>query len=103
MENDQSPKNKKLITKVPKVISDVAPKIETIVKWGQGCWTEGKNHKVFIHCEPFHIQLGFYTGSKLEDPKNLLQGTGKFVKHVKIFSSEDINETAFKNLIRQVV
>ena len=101
--NDQSPKNKELITEVSKVISNVSPKLETIVKWGQGCWTEGKNHKVFIHCEPDHIQLGFYTGSMLEDPKNLLQGTGKFVKHVKIFSSEDINEMAFKNLIKQVV
>ena len=100
---DQSPKNKKLITEVSKVITNVAPKLETVVKWGQGCWTEGKNHKVFIHSAPDHVQLGFYVGSTLKDPKKLLEGGGKFVKHVKVFSSEDIDEIAFKNLIRQVV
>jgi len=101
--NDQSLRNKKLITEVSKVICDVAPKLETVVKWGQGCWTEGKKHKVFIHSAPDHIQLGFYIGSKLKDPKKILQGSGKFVKHVKIFSSKDIDETAFKNLIKQVI
>jgi len=101
--NNQSPKNRKLITEVSKVICDVAPKLETVVKWGQGCWTEGKNHKVFIHSASDHVQLGFYVGSKLKDPKNLLQGTGKFVKHVKVFLSEDIDETALKNLIKQVI
>jgi len=100
---DQSPKNQRLINEVSKVIKGVAPELEKIVKWGQGCWTEDKKHKVFIHCEPGHIQLGFYTGSQLKDPKNLLQGSGKFVKHVKIFSRKDIDETAFKNLIQQVL
>jgi hypothetical protein len=100
---DQTAKNKKLITEASKLISTVAPKLETTVKWGQGCWTEDKNHKVFIHCAPDHIQLGFYTGSTLQDPKNLLKGSGKFVKHVKIFSVEDIDKPACKNLIKQVV
>lgn len=101
--SDQSLKNRKLITEVSKIIIDLAPEIKTTVKWGQGCWAEGKNHKVFIHSAPNHIQLGFYTGYKLKDPENLLQGTGKFVRHVKIFSSKEINESALINLIKQVI
>jgi hypothetical protein len=100
---DQSTKNQQLITEVSKVIKSVAPDLETSVKWGQGCWTAGKNHKLFIHCKPDHIQLGFYIGSQLEDPQGFLQGDGKFVKHVKIFSRGDIHERAFEKLIRQVV
>jgi hypothetical protein len=100
---DQSIKNKKLITEVSKVIDSVAPEWETVVKWGQGCWTEGKNHKVFVHCKPDHIQLGFYAGSQLNDPQKLLQGNGKFVKHVKVFSSGDIDNKAFESLIRQLI
>jgi len=100
---DQSAQNKKLITEIGQVIDRVVPGLETVVKWGQGCWTSGKDHKLFIHCKPDHIQLGFYKGSQLHDPKNLLQGTGKFVKHVKIFSSSDIDEQAVRRLIKQVV
>lgn len=100
---DQSKKNQKLISKVSAVIGDIAPKLDTTVKWGQGCWTENKNHKFFIHCKQDHIQFGFYIGSTLRDPKNLLQGTGKFVKHIKLFSSKDIDEIALKNLIKQVI
>jgi hypothetical protein len=100
---DQSSKNQKLITEVSKVINDIAPELETTVKWGQGCWTEGKNHKFFIHCKPDHIQLGFYIGSRLQDPKKLLQGDGKFVRHIKIFSKKDINEETLINLITQTL
>jgi len=100
---DQSSKNKKLITKVSRIISNIDPDLETVVKWSQGCWTRGKDHKFFIHCKPDHIQLGFYVGSKLDDPKNLLQGNGKFVKHVKIFSEDDINKNTFGSLIKQAL
>jgi len=97
---DQSLKNQRLITEVSKVINNIAPHLEKTVKWSQGCWTEGKNHKVFIHGASDHIQLGFYRGSELKDPKKLLQGDGKFVKHVKIFSNRDIDEIALRSLIK---
>ena len=100
---DQTFKNQKLITEASKIIDNVAPHLEKTVKWSQGCWTEDKNHKLFIHGASDHIQLGFYLGSTLKDPKNLLRGNGKFVKHVKIFSTGDIDEEAFNNLIKQVV
>ena len=100
---DQSPKNQKLIAAVSKVIGSIAPELTTTVKWGQGCWTEGKDHKLYVHCKADHIQLGFYRGSQLKDPNNLLQGTGKFVKHVKIASVADIDRAAFEKLIKQVL
>ena len=101
--NDQTTKNQKLITEVSKVIKNTAPHLDKVVKWGQGCWTEDKNHKIFIHCEPDYIQLGFYIGSQLKDPKNLLQGKGKYVRHIKIHSNKNIDKEAFKELIEQVL
>jgi len=100
---DQSVKNKKLITGISKFIDLVAPGLETTVKWGQGCWTKSNKHKLFIHCKPDHVQLGFYNGSQLNDPLKLLQGKGKYVRHIKIFSVHDIDETSFKKIIKQVV
>jgi len=100
---DQSTKNQKLITEVSKVIEGIAPELEKVVKWGQGCWTEGKDHKLFVHSASDHIQLGFYIGSQLRDPQNLLQGKGKYVRHCKVFSNADIDKKAFEKLITQAV
>jgi hypothetical protein len=100
---DQTIKNIKLINKVSKIIDAVDPHLEKIVKWGQGCWTKDKNHKIYIHCKPDYIQLGFYIGAQLKDPESLLEGNGRFVRHVKIFSNEDINGVAFQKLIKQVL
>ena len=100
---DQSAENMKLITEVSVIIQNVDSTLEKVVKWGQGCWTEGKNHKLFIHCAADHIQVGFYRGAELRDPQKILEGKGQFVKHVKLFAGCDINTRVLAELIKQVV
>ena len=46
-----------------------------------------------------HVNIGFYNGSDLSDPAGLLQGTGKFMRHVKIKPHEPVNESALAALI----
>ncbi len=38
-----------------------------------------------------HVNLGFNYGAELPDPKNLLEGTGKLFRHIKIKSVEQLN------------
>ena len=100
---DQSAKNKRLISALQRVIGGAAPLLRTTVKWGQGCWAaEDGDPKVFIHTEEDHVQLGFYRGSSLEDPCELLVGSAKYVRHVKVWTAGDIDATAFAELIAQV-
>lgn len=100
---DQSRNNTKLINALQKLVKKTAPTFSTIVKWGQGCFVQENTPKMFIHTEPDHVQLGFYAGSKLKDPEKLLVGNGKYVRHVKVYDSKDINEPAFMAFIKQVV
>lgn len=100
---DQSFNNQELITELSEIVADIAAILEKTVKWGQGCWVQGKDHKFFIHCKPDHIQFGFYNGAKLNDPESLLQGNGKFVRHIKIFSTAKINLITIKHFITQVI
>lgn len=44
-----------------------------------------------------HVNLGFNYGAELPDPKNLLEGTGKLYRHVKIKSVEQLKD---KDLIK---
>ena len=46
------------------------------------------------------INLGFYQGAHLPDPSELLEGTGKNMRHVKIRSLKEISNPAVEALIK---
>ena len=98
---DQSAKNQRLIGALGKLIDTAAPHLTKTVKWGQGCWADAAVPKVYIHAEEDHVQLGFYSGSKMSDPEGLLVGKGKYVRHVKVRTARDIDPAAFAALVSQ--
>jgi hypothetical protein len=71
------------------------------VKWGNGCWVKGAEPVSYVYSATDHVQFGFFRGAALEDPKRLLEGNGKFVRHIKLRKSADIDERAFSALLRQ--
>jgi hypothetical protein len=99
---DQSPKNQKLVTALSGIVKKTAPGFTPTVKWGQGCWTMDDAPRVYIHAEPDHVQFGFFAGSQLDDPEGLLVGSGKHVRHVKVFTTKGIPSKALVALIKQV-
>ena len=46
-----------------------------------------------------HVNVGFFHGVALPDPARLLQGAGKFMRHVKLRPGTPINVTALSRLI----
>ncbi len=46
-----------------------------------------------------HVNVGFFQGSALRDPAGLLQGSGKFMRHVKLRRGEATNATELHRLI----
>ena len=38
----------------------------------------------YVNAFAAHVNVGFFAGSVLNDPAGILQGTGKFMRHVKI-------------------
>jgi len=45
------------------------------------------------------VNVGFFQGAVLPDPGRLLQGTGKFMRHVKLRPGTDTNAGALRRLI----
>lgn len=99
---DQSLKHRRLIGALERIIEGAAPDWERSVKWGQGCWIDEGAPQVYIHTEPDHIQLGFYAGATMKDPGELLVGSGKHVRHVKVRTPKDIAPQAFRALLQQL-
>jgi len=50
-----------------------------------------------------HINLGFNKGTLLADPHNLLKGTGKLIRHVKIEQPDDYRNPKIKSLIEEAI
>ena len=50
-----------------------------------------------------HLNLGFNKGTLLIDPKNLLQGTGKLIRHIPIANKIDYRNQDVKRLILEAV
>jgi len=50
-----------------------------------------------------HFNLGFNKGSLLNDPDNLLQGTGKLIRHIPINSTEDFQNKKVKDLLEKAI
>jgi hypothetical protein len=46
-----------------------------------------------------HVNVGFFQGASLPDPAHLLQGTGKFMRHVKLKPGTPTNAAAINALI----
>ena len=46
-----------------------------------------------------HVTFALMRGAALPDPQNLLEGTGKGVRHVKLRSVDDVKKPAVKKLV----
>src|SRR5580693_3306759 len=46
-----------------------------------------------------HVNVGFFHGAALPDPARLLEGTGKFMRHVKLRPETAANTAALSRLI----
>lgn len=46
-----------------------------------------------------HVNVGFFHGATLADPAGLLQGSGKFMRHVKVSPGTAIKAAALRRLI----
>lgn len=46
-----------------------------------------------------HVNIGFFRGADLPDPARLLQGTGKYMRHVKLVPARGVDRVALACLI----
>jgi len=97
----QTPRNQDVIRVLRAFVKRVAPELQESVKWGNGCWVQGKAPVAYVYSAPDHVQFGFFGGSALKDPTRVLIGEGKFVRHIKVRRRSDIDERVFGALLRQ--
>ena len=53
----------------------------------------------YVNAFKAHVNVGFFRGAELADPAGLLEGTGKYMRHVKLRPDGEIDATALIKLI----
>ena len=53
----------------------------------------------YVNVFTSHVNVGFFQGASLRDPAHLLQGSGKFMRHVKLKPGRAIAAASLRSLI----
>jgi hypothetical protein len=53
----------------------------------------------YVNVFASHVNVGFFHGASLADPARLLQGAGRFMRHVKLKPGTPTNAAALNSLI----
>lgn len=59
---------------------------------GEGAFAE-------VNAFTAHVNVGFFRGAEISDPSGLLEGTGKFMRHLKLRPEVDVDAAALMKLI----
>jgi hypothetical protein len=101
----RSPDVAALANAVRALILDVLPGAFEVVWTRQGIAGYGTGpkkkteHFCWIAPANAHVSLGFNYGAELPDPGELLEGTGRLFRHVKLASAVDVRRAALRKLV----
>jgi len=86
------------------IILDASPELVEEYKWSMPNYSY-KGLACYLQTAKKHVNLGFQKGNELveKDVNNLLQGTGKTMRHIRITKMEDIQPESFTSLIQVAV
>lgn len=99
---ETSDKQRSLLEALRQLIRTTNRDLVEELKWNQPCYK--LNRPVcYLNKSKTHVVLGFQQGANLPDPKGLLEGTGKDMRHIKIPLDSAIDAAALKKLISAAI
>src|SRR6188474_466256 len=81
------------------VMRDCGDDVRELLHDGHPTACVGDAAFAYVNAFTAHVNIGFFRGAELPDPKGLLEGTGKFMRHVKLRPDRDMDAAALTQLI----
>ena len=53
----------------------------------------------YVNAFTAHVNVGFFRGAEIADPDGLLEGTGRFMRHVKLRPGSEVDGRGLQRLI----
>ena len=93
---------KEITTILRNLIFETSDKFTEEIKWSKPSY--GINRNIcYLQPSKNHVNLGFYFGASLIDKDNLLEGTGKQMRHIRIKKLDEIQPEKIKALIQEAI
>lgn len=97
---DDNPALQKVVAGLRRLVKTTVPGTRiTVNSWGIPTF-EAENPFCFYMVGKNHVTFGFHYGTSLDDPGQLLEGTGKNLRHVKLRTAEDLDRPALRELVQ---
>jgi hypothetical protein len=81
------------------VMRDCGDEVRELLHDGHPTACVGEAAFGYVNAFTAHVNVGFFRGAELADPSQILQGTGKYMRHVKLSPEGDVDAAALSELI----
>ncbi len=98
-----------IMIKLRELVFELHPETCEVVRLGDKAASFGvgpakmKESYLYIMPHKSWVNLGFYQGAMLYDHTNILEGTGKQLRHIKIHNLTQISQPEIKELMLQAI
>lgn len=82
------------------VMRDCGADVRELLHDGHPTACVGDAAFAYVNAFTAHVNVGFFRGAELPDPEGLLEGTGKFMRHVKLRPEGPVDAAALTKLIK---
>jgi hypothetical protein len=93
------PSRREVMSRLRTVVKRALPEAVETVKWNQPVYVYKGKNLIFFMIFGDHINYGIFVGSRLQSSR--LEGTGRGLRHVKVYNPSDIDEKEFSRLAKQ--
>ncbi len=93
------PKRRELAQEIRRIVRETLPEAQELVKWDKPTYLLNGANVAWIMVYGDHVNLGFFQGAKLKSKR--LEGTGKGLRHVKVWRREDVDTKEFSRLLKE--
>ena len=96
---DQEEWKGKIIIQIRKILKKSAPNSKEVIKWSQPVYEDENGPFCFMKAHKNHVNIGFWWGTKMKDPNNILEGDGVKMRHIKFFKDTTIDKKVISDFI----
>lgn len=89
------------LEKLRELIHNSVSGVTEEIKWGFPVFAKTKDFTYLRYAKKY-ITLGFYNIGKIEDPNNILEGSGNTLKHIKIENKTDFDEKLISKWLKAI-
>lgn len=84
------------------LIHEKVPSVEENFKWSRPVFTSETGDFAYFKTAKSYATFGIFKFDKVKDHKDLLEGTGKDMRHIKIKKADDIEPGIIEKWLQQI-